>query len=29
MNLPLASLDELALKENLDEIGGRTPDARA
>lgn len=29
VNLPLASLDELALQERLDEIGGRTPDARA
>ena len=29
VNLPLASLDELALQEGLDEIGGRTPDARA
>ena len=29
VNLPLASLDELALKEKLDEIGRRKPDARA
>ena len=29
VNLPLASLDELALRERLDEIGGREPDARA
>ena len=29
VNLPLASLDELALRERLDEIGRRTPAARA
>ena len=29
VNPPPASLDELALREGLDEIGGRTPDARA
>lgn len=29
VNLPLASLDEPALRERLDEIGGREPDARA
>ena len=29
VNLPLASLDEFALQERLDEIGRRTPAARA